>query len=419
MTEARSARAPIGDWLIIGVCFFALAITYSGRAILGVTMAPLEASQGWSREFNSSVGAMSLIVMAIVAPIGGHILDRLGPRVVLGGGLFLVAAGMAVSSALSEKWHYLIGYGGLAAAGFGIGTVSAIATVIYGGISRRSGLAVGIATSGATAGQIVLVPALAAIVTEIGWRAGYLTVALAAVALGIIGWLIAGRTTNDLGRRDRTQAREGTAPPLVSLREFARSRVFHALFWSFMVCGFTTTGVIETHLIFYAAFCGIPPVPSATIFGLLSGINLIGMVLAGYLSDHVHRPFFLGALYIGRAFTFLLLMFIGPDFELMLVFAVLFGLVDYATIPVTTSIARSHFGIGRLGLVMGLMTAGHSIGGALGAYAGGAMFDALGTYVWVWLAALAIALLGGAIAFTIREPERRMPWQRPRRVVAA
>jgi MFS family permease len=355
--------------------------------------------------------------MAIVAPVGGHILDRLGPRVVLSGGLFLVAAGMAVSAALSAKWHFLVGYGGLAAAGFGIGTVSAVATVIYGSIRRRSGLAVGVATSGATAGQIVLVPALAAIVTDIGWRTGYLTVALMAVALGLIGWVIAGRA-RDAARAAHAHTREGAVPALVSLREFARSPVFHALFWSFMVCGFTTTGVIETHLIPYAAFCGIPPVPSATIYGLLSGVNLVGMVLAGYLSDHVHRPFFLGALYIARAFTFLLLMFIGPDFELMLVFAVVFGLVDYASVPVTTSLARSHFGIGRLGLIMGLMTAGHSIGGAIGAYTGGLMFDMLGTYVWVWLAALAIALLGGLIAFTIPEPERRVPWRR-RGVVAA
>lgn len=413
MSEIRAARAPFGDWLIVGVCFLALAVTYSGRAILGVTMAPLELSQGWTREFNSSVGATSLIVMAIVAPVGGHILDRLGPRVVLGGGLFLIAAGMAVSAALSAKWHFLIGYGGLAAAGFGIGTVSAVATVIYGGISRRSGLAVGVATSGATAGQIVLVPALAAIVTEIGWRTGYLTVALAAVALGVVGWMIAGKSRAAIGDGGKPP-REGAAPALASLREFARNPVFHALFWSFMVCGFTTTGVIETHLIPYAAFCGIPPIPSATIYGLLSGVNLIGMVLAGYLSDHVHRPFFLGSLYVGRAFTFLVLMIIGADFELMLLFAVMFGLVDYATVPVTTSIARSQFGIGRLGFVMGLMTAAHSIGGALGAYAGGAMFDALGTYVWVWLAALALALLGGVIAYTIPEPERRLPWRRNR-----
>lgn len=413
MSEIRTTRPPIGDWLIVAVCFLALAVTYSGRAILGVTMTPLEAAQGWSREFNSGVGAISLIVMAIVAPVAGHVLDRLGPRVVLGGGLFLVAAGMAVSAALSAKWHFLVGYGGLAAAGFGIGTVSAVATVIYGSIRRRSGLAVGVATSGATAGQLVLVPALAAIVSEIGWRTGYLSVALAAVALGLIGWVIAGRA-RERAESVRADAKERAAPALASLGEFARSPVFHALFWSFMVCGFTTTGVIETHLIPYAAFCGIPPVPSATVYGLLSGVNLLGMVLAGYLSDHLHRPFFLGSLYVARAFTFLLLMFVGPNFELMLVFAVLFGLVDYATVPVTTSIARSQFGLGRLGLVMGLMTAGHSVGGALGAYAGGAMFDALGTYVWVWLSALAIALLGGAIAFTIPEPERRLPWRRPR-----
>src|SRR3546814_19677156 len=70
----------------------------------------------------------------------------------------------------------------------------------------------------------------------------------------------------------------------------ARSPAFHAIFWSYTICGFTTSGVIETHLMPYAALCGFPPVPSATAYGLLSGVNLIGMIVAGWLSDRVHRP---------------------------------------------------------------------------------------------------------------------------------
>ena len=255
-------------------------------------------------------------------------------------------------------------------------------------------------------------PLLAAIVADFGWRTGYITIAAAALALGVVGFVYVARSSPRVPRPHDARDEAARTPVLVSIREFAGSRVFHALFWSFAVCGFTTTGVIETHLIPYATFCGFPPVPSATIYGLLSGLNLVGMVLAGYLSDHVHRPFLLGSLYFARALTFVFLILIGPDFNLMLVFAVLFGLVDYSTVPVTTSIARTHFGIGRLGLVMGLMTGAHSLGGALGAYLGGVLFDSLNTYVWVWFSAIVIAMSGGVLAYTIPEPGRHLPWRR-------
>src|SRR3546814_5863423 len=81
----------------------------------------------------------------------------------------------------------------------------------------------------------------------------------------------------------------------------ARSPAFHAIFWSYTICGFTTSGVIETHLMPYAALCGFPPVPSATAYGLLSGVNLIGMIVAGWLSDRVHRPRLLAAIYLIRS----------------------------------------------------------------------------------------------------------------------
>ena len=412
MTAEPAPRLTLNDGLIVLIGFLALAVVYSGRALLGVTMTPWETDLGWSRELISGAGAISLIVMAVVAPIGGHVLDRLGARVVLGYGMIILAGGAALTATMSSPWQLFLGYAGLSGFGFGVGTVSAVATVITLRIRHRSGLAVGLATSGATAGQLAFVPLLAAVVADFGWRTGYITVAAAAFALGVAGFFYVARMKS----RPPTlhDAHEGPArtPVLVSIREFAGSWVFHALFWSFAVCGFTTTGVIETHLIPYAAFCGFPPVPSATIYGLLSGLNLVGMVLAGYLSDHVHRPFLLGSLYFARALTFVFLILIGPDFELMLVFAMLFGLVDYSTVPVTTSIARTHFGLGRLGLVMGLMTGAHSMGGALGAYLDGVLFDSLNTYVWVWFSAILVAMFGGVLAYTVPEPGRHLPWRR-------
>ncbi|MGO4841840.1 MFS transporter, partial [Rhizobiaceae sp. 2RAB30] len=114
------------------------------------------------------------------------------------------------------------------------------------------------------------------------WRYGFAALSLFAAALSVAAFLLlppARRT--DTGRRESL---------LSGIGRLIRLPPFHILFWSFLLCGFTTTGVIETHLLPYAAFCGFPPLPSATAYGVLSAVNLGGMILAGYLGDTVNRP---------------------------------------------------------------------------------------------------------------------------------
>jgi len=175
----------------------------------------------------------------------------------------------------------------------------------------------------------------------------------------------------------------------------ARRPAFHALFWSFLLCGYTTTGIIETHLIPFAAFCGFPPLPSATAYGILSAVNLVGMIAAGWLADRVNRPLLLGGIYMVRGATFLILLNVGASYEVLLAFAVMFGVVDYATVPVTASLVASHLGLERMGLAMGLISAGHAVGGALGAFVGGYVFDSTATYVLVWWSGVWLAILAG------------------------
>ncbi len=172
------------------------------------------------------------------------------------------------------------------------------------------------------------------------------------------------------------------ANPMQTLELLLRSPVFHAIFWSYTICGFTTSGVIETHLMPYAAICGFGPVPSATAYGVLSGVNLVGMIAAGRLSDQVHRPRLLALIYVMRAASFLVLMFVAADYPRLLVFAVVFGLFDYSTVPVKV-----------LGLSMGLLSAGHAVGGAAGAWAGGAFFDWRGNYSALWGVSIALVVI--------------------------
>ncbi|MEX2200839.1 MAG: MFS transporter, partial [Dongiaceae bacterium] len=277
---------------------------------------------------------------------------------------------------------------------------------------RNRGLGVGAASSGSSGGQLIIMPVLAILLSAFDWRWSYLALAASCFVLIPLVWTAsrpapAGGATLGIGGR----LGSGLEPLGVRLRELARDRTFLLLFAGFFICGITTTGVIETHLLPYAAACGFPPLEGATAYGLLSAFNVAGMVLAGLLTDRMHRPLLLGIIYILRGLTFVVLMQIVDDLPLLIIFAVAFGLVDYSTLVVTAHIVASHIGVRKMGLAMGILSSSHSIGGAIGAFAAGYLYDLFAQYDWVWIASILLAILAGFLSFGIRESdERRGRW---------
>jgi len=401
MSDPRT-RFPFLPWLLVGFGFLALAISFSARATLGLVMPLLMQEFGWSRSFISGAAAATLLVMALTAPFAGHAADRYGVRVTLSCGLLLVGIGCLVVASTSEPIVFLLGFSGIAAVGFGFVATHVVSTAIARLFDANRGLATGIATSGATGGQFLIVPLIAVLLATLSWRWSFLAVGIACLTLApLLWWTLSGKDV------PTAPARHAEAHTLsTDLRFVLRQPAFHILFWSFLICGYTTAGVIETHLIPYAAFCGFSPVPSAAAYGLLSAVNLAGMVAAGWLTDRVNRVALLGSIYLLRGLSFLVLMRVGADYETLVAFAVLFGAVDYATIPVTASLAASHLGLRVMGLTMGLISAGHSVGAAAGAFLGGYLVDLSARYDWVWLSAVALALMAGALVFLMREQPR-------------
>ncbi|MFO0998399.1 MAG: MFS transporter [Alphaproteobacteria bacterium] len=405
MPTAATARPNLTSWLIVMVCFLGLSISFSARSILGLTMPLWERELGWSRSFISTGGALTLLTMALIAPVTGNLVDRFGPRRVFLAGLAAIAAGMGLASATSSQWQFILLYCVLAGAGFGIVAMHVVSTTIALYFTENRGLATGIGGAGSTSGQLLIIPILALVLETVGWRLSYVTLAVLAVALMPVVMIF-------VKSGPIATARSAVAPaePLGRrLGSLLRSPVFHALFWSYAVCGFTTSGVIETHMLPYAAACGFPPLDGAAAYGVLSAFNLVGMLGAGYLSDRVHRPTLLATIYIVRGLSFILLMQIVGDLKLLFTFAVMFGLADYATVPVTASLVASHMGLRIMGLTMGLLTAGHQAGGALGAFLGGVLYDLFAQYEWVWSASIVLAIAAGFIVLTIpgRGPDLR------------
>lgn len=382
-------------WAIVLIGFLALSLAFSGRAMLSLAMPEWIVEFGWSRSFISNVMAATLVIMAGMAPVVGFGIDRGGPRAILTCGLLLVAASTMLLSTMHTPLAFILGFAGLGAVGFGLVATHAVSSAVARSFDGRQGLAIGIATSGSTAGQFVFVPILGLLLATGGWRLGYQVLAGGCLLLALLSWFLLRGAGAAARARAATERKEDFATRVWYL---LRRPAFHGLFWSFLLCGYTTTGVIETHLIPYAEFCGVPPAPSSLAFGILMGVNTLGMVAAGWLTDRVNRTWLLAGIYAGRGLVFLLLPLLVRDTSVLWVFAVLFGIFDYATVPPTASLAAGHLGRERVGTAMGLISAGHSIGAAIGAFMGGYLFDSTGGYGWLWSSSFALSLLAAAIA---------------------
>ncbi|KMK63932.1 MFS transporter [Puniceibacterium sp. IMCC21224] len=398
--SATTSAQPRQNWTVVIFGFLALSLAFSSRAALGLIMPVWQTEFGWTSSYISSVGAAALLIMAIVAPFAGRLVDRLGSQFTLNLGMGLLGVGCAIVALMNGKLMFVIGFAGFCAIGFGIVATHVVATAVARSFSDNQGLATGIGTSGATGGQFLIVPLIAALLAFASWRWSFGALSLASLALIPC---IRMSMRPDMSSNEAEGRKDDPSTMRQDFTSIVRQPAFHLLFWSFLICGFTTTGVVETHLLPFAAFCGFPPIPSATAYGLLSLVNLIGMIAAGWLTDRVNRPMLLAAIYMLRALTFILLGSIpGTSIEMLFLFAVLFGAVDYSTVPVTASFVASHVGIKTMGLAMGLISAGHALGGAMGAFAGGYVFTATQTYTLVWTGSVWLAVGAGVLALFLK-----------------
>jgi len=395
---SQIVRANPYGWVIVAMTFLILGLVLTARSSLGLMIPQWEAEFGWDRTFLSSGGAIMLVVIGTLAPAAGLLIDRMGSRIVYVVALIVVGIAMAATATMREAWQFIWIFCVVAGIGFSAISAPMIATTIALYFDDHRGIATGIATSGATGGVMLLMPALAIGVETIGWRASYVVMGLACVGLAVLTRIMIKREGGPHRGKQSTPSRLAA-----SLGTILSGRTFWLLFAGFVICGFTTVGAIRVHLLPYAAACGFPPVESATAFGVLAVFSMMGMIGYGWLADRYHRPMLLAGIYFLRAFTFILLMYAGSDISLLFIFAVLFGIFDFSTFPVVASIVASHLGLRTMGLTMGLLFAGHSLGGAAGSFMGGWMFDLFQRYDWMWIASFAVSLLAALFSILIRE----------------
>ena len=412
MSVTAPALSPCLGWSIVAVAFVADALSLGGRALFGVVMLFWNAEFGMSTAELSSLMALVHIAQGVATPLSGHAADRLPGDVVVGGGIAFLALCFGLTSLLAAKWQVWVVYGILAGLGYGLLNLNVFSVAVTRALpAKHEGLGVGIATAGSTFGQLALTPLFAHAAQTWGWRYGYSVLCGCTVALLVPAFVLLRKSRLRLEpqRRQIAESDRGGGEDIVTDRRstaklcrLIKSWPYIALTVAFFICGITTTGFIETHMISLAVHRNFDISTGAAAFAVLSGCNGVGMIVAGWLTDRYSRTILLSLIFFGRALCYLLLLVVDPhDTSGLFVFAVFFGFCDYSVVPPVVSLVGTHAGKDSVGLGVGILLAWHSLGGALGSVLGGTMFDPSTGYSGALWCCSILCVVAGAACLTI------------------
>ena len=234
-----------------------------------------------------------------------------------------------------------------------------------------------------------------------------LSIATAALLTPVL--LLMRDAPSDLGLRPLGGTDEPVAPQMGQSGGVMRGAVRVPEFWllagSFFICGATSTGLIGTHFLPNSTDEGIREGTAAIVLAIMGGMNFIGTIASGWLTDRYDPRKLLASYYIFRGLSLFLLPFV-TSIQGLAIFAFFFGLDYIATVPPTVSLAADIFGRRNIGTVFGWIFASHMIGAAVAAWLGGVARDTLGDYHLAFLTAGAIAIIGGFMALGINREER-------------
>jgi MFS family permease len=397
-------------WIVLGTLVVIMVTAGGLRASFGVFIKPMEAEMGWSRTSLSIAAALSLLVYGVVAPFAGRAADLWGARTVCTVSLGLIALGALASASVRELWQLYLASGVLMAVGASGGTLTPAIPLIARWFDKHRGLAIGIAGAAMSAGQLVVIPLATWLTLRLGWRQSYAWLGLGLLVL--ILPLGAAFLRND--PRDKGLAPYGASPSKdanasawsrgrrVSITEAAQYPAFWLLVSTYFVCGYTSGGLVGTHLIPHAVEHGFTEMAAAQALGVMGATSILGTIASGWICDRFGRKGPLAWYYLvrGLSLLFLLVVWDVPSLDL---FAAVLGLNWFSTVPPTTTLTANIFGRHSVGELSGWIFLAHQVGAALAASIGGFIHDATGSYAWAFISAALLAFVAAGLTLAIRE----------------
>ena len=398
---ATPAR-PWAVWLVLLAAAGTFALTMGTRQSMGLFLGPLNTATGLGLGSISLAFAFGQLWWGLTQPFAGALADRLGAGRVLAIGVALVALGTLITPFMTSTAGLILAIGVLAAGGAGMaGPAVLMATTMRLIPPERRAMATGIVNAGGSAGQFVMAPVAGALLIGLGWSS-------AMQVMGLLVLLALPAALVLRGTSVPAAAVPGAAAPAAALTTgqavmaALRHPSFLLLASGFFVCGFHVA-FLGTHLPGVVAACGLPLQYAGWALAMLGLFNIVGSLAIGWAMGRWRLKSLLSLIYAARGLFVLAFLLAPKTGVVMLLFAAAMGVTFLSTVPPTAGLVAKFFGTRHMATLFGLVMLTHQVGGFLGAWLGGKVFEANGNYDLVWSVDIVLAVGAALIHLPIRE----------------
>jgi sugar phosphate permease len=426
MNETRIALpAPFASsklhygWVMLGVTFLYSVFATSALGVPAVLILPMSRELGWSIGELAAPQGLRLALFGLCAPLAGGLMLRYGPRrmTALSGALLMV--GLLMSIGMTTKWELWLGMGILLGLAPGITAMQLTSVIPARWFVTHRGLAVGVLGSAVATGTLIFMP-LAAWVSEVAsWRVALLIPAVGSLVAWLLFLWLARDRPQDAGLQPLGARAPVPVPPaptanfvqisLSALAAGARHRMFWILAFSFAVCGISSFGLTQSHLVPFCSDMGISLGVSAWLLAVIAVCDMIGTIGSGWLSDRYDNRWLLVIYYGFRGVALVWLVYANVTPVALLIFAVVYGLDFIATVPPTVRLSVQTFGADMGPAVFAWIFAAHHFAAGLMTVGAGVSRDMIGTYGPAFLFAGVLCFLAAASFGATRPVPRAAP----------
>jgi predicted MFS family arabinose efflux permease len=378
------------------------ALTMGARQSMGLFLGPLNTATGLGLASISLAFAFGQLCWGVTQPLAGMVADRVGAGRVLVTGVLLVALGTALIPWMSSTAGLILAIGVLAAGGAGMAGPAVLMSATMRLVPpERRGMATGVVNAGGSFGQFVFAPLAQGISAVAGWAVAVQSLAVLTLLALPAAWVLRGNS------RAMAAAQPGGAKGTGAvLRQALGDRSFRLLATGFFVCGFHVA-FLATHLPGVVASCQLPPEVGGWSLAMLGLFNIIGSLgigwAMGFQGGRWRMKSLLSVIYLVRGVAVLIFVLSPKNTAVMLAFAAVMGLSFLSTVPPTAGLVARFFGPAHMATLFGVVMLTHQIGGFLGAWLGGVIFQAQGNYDAMWAIDIALAVGAALVHLPIRE----------------
>jgi predicted MFS family arabinose efflux permease len=391
--------------ILIGASLM-LSLSMGLRQSLGIFLQPLTRDVGISvSDFTLAIAVQNL-AWGFLQPLAGALTVRFGFRAIMMVGALLYIAGLALMASAHGFVGIMIGAGVLIGASLAC-TAAAIAMSVA---ARAVPAAVrstvlGIVSAAGSLGALLSAPIGQLLSESYGWRTGLAGFVVLSLALLPAAWFAGKVDKIPLPPRASDQIADTSAA--VAAKIAFGNASFVVMTCAYFVCGMQLV-FITTHLPSYLAICGMDPMLSAQTLGVIGGFNVLGSLFFGWAGERWNKLALLGAIYFFRSLALGWYFLLPPTPATTLVFGAIMGFLWLGVGPLVAGAVAELFGLQWTAMIQGLAFMSHQLGSFAGAYGGGLIYDALGSYTFAWRIGVAVGLTAGIVqmAFALIRPTR-------------